>query len=93
MDNIELQKQINELKKEVERLKVKRSYQQDLMPQSVKNRAMGEANTYIFNGSTANKPTTGVSVTIGTQVYFDEGANKLYIWNSTSKAWKSVTLT
>ena len=26
-------------------------------------------------------------------VYFDESNNKLYVWNSTSSAWKSITLT
>lgn len=66
--------------------------QQNIIPGSIKNRAMGEANSYVFGGSASNKPTVGVVMNTNSfSIYFDTTANKLWIWNGS--VWKSVSLT
>jgi hypothetical protein len=91
MDNNDFKKEMEALKKRLDLLESKRIYQQDIMPQSIKNRAMGEANSYIYGGKTAKLPTIGnVINTNSFTVYFDYQTNKLYIYNGT--AFKSVTL-
>lgn len=87
----DLQKQVDELKKELDGLQQKRVFQQDITPQAVKNRHQGEANSYIYGGKTANKPTSGFVVNTNSySVYFDYQTNKLYIWNGNT--WISTTL-
>ncbi len=63
------------------------------MPDVVKMRHIGEGVRYIRGGVTAGKPTSGEEPSQGYAVYFDETTNKLYIWNRSSNAWKSATLT
>lgn len=86
---MDTQKQINDLKAEVERLKQKRVYQQDVVPGAIKMRAMGEANRYIMAGLEADRP-DGAEVTSSVTAYFATDTNKYYIWNTT--AWVSTTL-
>lgn len=94
MANEDFQNQIDNLKKEINNLKVKRIYQEDITPQSIKNRAQGEPNTYVYSGLEANLPTTGVSLKttgLGCSIYWCTDSFKLKIW--TGSVWKSVTLT
>lgn len=84
-----LKKQVEELKKELDKLKQKRVYQQDIVPDVVKTRHMGEANRYIASGLEADRP-DGFDLTGSTIAYFATDTNKLWIWNGT--AYKSVTL-
>lgn len=86
----ELTKKMEKMQYDIDVLQKKRIYQQDIVPAVVKNRHLGEANTYIYNGQSAYLPTTGNSVTIGTQVFYAEDEKKLYIWNSTNEAWDVV---
>lgn len=93
----ELVKRIVKLEQEVEFLGQKRVYQQDIVPHEVKNRHLGEPNTYIRTGLSTSRPTTGTSIKLGleyfgTQVWFEYDTNKLYIWKPNTNAWVSVTL-
>lgn len=63
------------------------SNQLDITPTSIKQRHID--GIIIFRGDVADRPTNGDTEV---QAYFAEDENKLYIWNSTSEAWKSVTL-
>lgn len=87
MDN--LAKEVEDLKREIENLKQKRIYQQDIIPDGVKQRHLGEANRYIWTGLEADLP-EGHEVTSSTVAYFCIDSNKLKIWNGT--AYVSVTL-
>lgn len=84
-----LQRQIDELKQEVERLKQRRVYQSDLAPTVVKSRHFGEGNPYFYAGLEANLPPGNV-VTSSVTCYFATDTDDLWIWNGT--AWVSVTL-
>ena len=90
MDTQSLQKQIDDLKRELERVSQKRIFQQDIVPDVVKMRHMGEANRFVWAGLEANRPTEPPNGTDSTACYFATNTNKLYIWNGT--AWKSATL-
>ena len=85
----DLQKQVDDLKEQIEQLKVKRIYQQDLINSAVKSRHLGEGNRYFLAGLDANRP-TGVSVTSSVSCYFATDTKKLYLWTGT--AYVSVTL-
>lgn len=95
MDNKDIYELVQNLRQEVESLKQQRVGQQMILPQAIKNRHMGEANTYIYGGLSANRPTRGNTIKAGNTIisisaYFETDTNKLYIWNNTT--WKSVTL-
>jgi len=83
---------IAQLQKQIDELKVRRVSQSQIIPGQVKQAAMGEPNAYVNGGTTANKPTIGNAVTFGASIYFDNGTNKLYCWNSVTSTWVSVTL-
>lgn len=65
----------------------KRVYQSGVVPASIKARNID--GLIIFRGEVAERPSNGNTEV---QVFFAEDENKLYIWNSSSEAWKSVTL-
>lgn len=61
--------------------------QDALLPGVVKNRHMGEPNSYIFAGLDANRPTTGVSLTstgFGASTYFATDTGRIYLWNGST---------
>lgn len=95
MDNIEeFKKEIEKLKQRIVILEQKRIYQADLIPQAVKNRNMGEPNSYVFSGLAANRPTTGTKLTstgFGCSIYWATDTGVLSIWSGT--AWLSETFT
>lgn len=66
-----------------------RVLQQDLVPDVVKTRHMGEANRFIFSGLEADRP-TGAQFHNSATVYFATDTNKLFIWTGT--VWVSATL-
>jgi len=86
----DLKKKVEELEKKIQKLETKRIYQMDVTPGAIKNRHLGEANTYILAGLEADRP-TGHEVTSSTVAYFAKDTNVLSIWNGT--AWVSETLT
>lgn len=90
MDTI--QKQLDDLKKEIELLKTRRVSQADILPDSVKMRAIAEGVRYLRDGVTANKPTRGEVPMQGAAVYYDRTTKKLYIWNNDNNAWDMVQL-
>lgn len=68
--------------------------QQNILPQAIKNRHLGEPNSYIYSGLAANRPTTGVKLTsagLGCSIYFSTDTNVLNIWNGT--AWQQFSTT
>ena len=88
MDNTE--KKLRELEERVVKLESRRILQQDIMPTVIKNRHMGEANSYFFSGVASKRP-TGATFGNNTTYYFATDTNVLSVWNGT--AWKSTTLT
>ena len=91
----ELHKQLDKLQKRVHDLEVKRIYQQDIIPQAVKNRHQGEANSYVVTGLDDDLPTTGVTINSFPSVsrYYAYDTKKLYIWNLDDEAWDFVQFT
>lgn len=88
------QDEIEELKKRIDLLENKRIYQMDITPQAIKNRHLGEPNSYVFSGLAVDRPTTGVSLDtagLGCSIYWAYDTGVLSIWNGT--AWLSETLT
>lgn len=88
-DPIMTKEMFADLKKDVDYLMQKRLIQQDIVPDIIKTRAMGEANRYIFSGLAAARP-NGAKFGNSTRIYFATDTNVLSVWNGT--AWKSVTL-
>lgn len=86
---MDLQKQIDDLKKQLNDLEQKRIGQQMIIPGAIKMRAMGEANRFVRAGTAANKPTTGETGTDSLAMYYDTTNNKLWVYNG---SWRSVTL-
>ena len=83
---------LKELEERIKKLESKRILQQDILPDVVKMRHIGEGVRFIRGGATADKPTSGEEPMQGNAVWYDEGAKKLYVWNRTAEAWESVTL-
>ena len=83
---------LKELEERIAKLETKRVLQQDILPDVVKMRHIGEGVRFIRGGITADKPTAGEEPMQGNAVFYDETAEKLYIWNRTSGAWVSVSL-
>lgn len=86
-----LAQKVKELEDKVEILSQRRISQLDIIPSTIKNRHMGEANTYVFSGVEADLPVAGIN--IGTQnfsMYWCTDSHKLKIWDGT--IWRSVTL-
>lgn len=85
----DLKKQLEELKRKVQFLENKRITQQQIVPDSIKSRAMGEPNRFFLSGVAADRPSPH-TVTGGVTYYFATDTNTLYVYNGT--AWKSVLL-
>lgn len=85
----ELKKRLETLEKKVKAIDEKRMFQQDIVPDAIKMRAMGEANRYVMAGLEANRP-EGFSVTDSVTAYFAIDTNKLWVWNGTT--WKYSAL-
>lgn len=90
-DAEDLQDTLDQLQKDVDFLMSKRIRQVDIVPDSVKQRAMGESNRWVRGGLEADLPVMGEPTSNGFAAYFATDTNKLWIWNGT--AWVSVTLT
>lgn len=71
----------------------KRVTQEDIENDAVKMRHVAEGVRFVRDGTTAKKPTAGEVPLQGAAMYFDYETNKLWIWNRSSKAWKSIQLT
>jgi len=82
-----LQKQINELKREVERLRQRRIYQRDVVFGEIKQVHID--GIIVFRGLAADRPTDG---TTEVQAYFAEDTSTLSIWNTVNEAWEGEVL-
>jgi len=92
MTQQELEKKMQELSEEVGQLK-RRAFQEQITPDIIKMRHIGEGVRYIRDGKTADKATSGEEPAQGAAIFFDYNTNTLYIWNRLTKAWKSEVLT
>lgn len=90
----EIQSLLEELRGRVSDLEKKRIFQQDVIPDAIKMRHIGEGVRYIQTGTAANRPTTPAVPPGSCMLYFETDTNKLYIWNTATSGggWKSVTL-
>lgn len=86
----ELKKKIEDLERKVQLLEQARMTQEKILPGVVKNRHLGEGNSYVIYGLEADLP-PGNTVTSSTIAYYSSDTNKWWIWNGT--AYKSVQLT
>lgn len=84
-----LSSQISQIRDDVQYLMDKRLIQQDIVPDIIKTRHMGEGNRYMYSGLEANRP-TGNLFGNSTTIYFATDTKKLWIWTGT--VWVSVTL-
>ncbi len=96
MDNKDLMDRIARLEQQVE-LQGKVALQigqQNIINGSIKNRALGEPNTYVFSGLAANRPTSGVKLTttgFGCSIWWSTDTHVLSIWDGVQ--WRTVTFT
>ena len=86
----EVQKRLDDLQKQIDDLRVKRIHEHDILPGEIKSKHISEGVKWIRSGITANKPTSGEDTDYGGAIYYDTTANKLYIWNTVSKTWRSA---
>jgi len=80
----ELQNKIKDLEDRIRTLEGKRIFQQDLMPDVVKMRHIGEGVRFIRSGLATNKPTAEKPMQ-GSAVYWATDTGALYLWSGT--AW------
>ena len=88
----QLKKELDKIKEEIKILRERRIHQTMILPDAIKMRAIGEGVRFVRTGVAADLPTAGEEPLQGAAVYFDETNNKWYIWNRTSGAWVSTTL-
>jgi hypothetical protein len=89
-----LMKKVKDMERRVEILETRRITQEMVTPQVIKNRAMGEPNSYVYSGLAADRPTTGVQLAStgkGCSIFWATDTGVLSIWNGT--AWLSETFT
>ena len=84
---------IVDLVNRVKNLESKRSSQTEIPPNIIKMRHIGEGVRYIQTGLAADRPTTPDEPPNSTMVYFAYDTNVLSVWNISTDAWKTVTLT
>lgn len=87
----QLKSQLDTLQAKIANIDSKRIKQQNILPDVIKMRHIGEGVRFIRSGLAASKPTKGEKPMQGSPVYFAYDTNVLYIFNGT--AWKSTTLT
>ena len=85
-------KRIKDLEDKVKLLEQKRVYRQDIAPDAVLQRHVGEGVRFIRDGTTDDLPAEGEEPSQGAAIYFDYETNELYVWNRDEGAYKSVTL-
>lgn len=79
--------ELEKLKLRIEKLEQRRVYTTDIMPKAVTQAAID--GLIIFRGLAADRPTDGSTEK---QAYFAEDTKVFSIWNTTSEAWESETL-
>jgi len=89
---INLKEEIRKLNDRIEFLEIKRLTQDSYLPDSIKQRHVGEGVRFIRGGITADKPTEGEVPMQGIAAYYDVTTKKLYLWNTTNSEWDEVQL-
>ena len=87
-----MKEKILALERQIEELRRERITQARILPDVIKQRAMGEGIRFIRGGASGDKPTLGEEPPFSSAIYFDETNNKLWVWNTTSSSWVSTTL-
>jgi len=85
-----IREKLKELTIKVAELTASRVKQQNIMPDSVKQRHVGESVRFIRSGLEADLPTEGEEPAQGSAFYFCTDSGKLKIWDGSS--WLSTTL-
>lgn len=93
MTDAERDRAIEELTKKVTLLEQKRVYRQDIAPDAVLQRHVGEGVRFIRDGLTVDLPDLGEVPSQGAAIFFNYETNSLSVWNRGTDAWKSTTLT
>ena len=84
-----LEDRVKKLEQEIEKLRTRRTSQADYIPDSIKQRHIGEGVRFIQAGLEADRPSANIPMQ-GQQIYFCTDSFKLFVYTGT--AWKSVTL-
>lgn len=99
MEHDGLSKEVEKLKHRMDLLEQRRVSQTSVLPQAITNRAMGEPNTYVFSGLSANRPAEGFQLSTtgyGCSIYWSYDTGILSIWQpaigSNPAGWLEVTL-
>jgi hypothetical protein len=79
----DLQIKIKKLEDRIDTLEGRRLLQQDFLPGCVKNRAMGEANSYLYAGVASKRP-TGAKFGNNVTYYYATDTDVFYIWDGIS---------
>lgn len=87
-----LKAKLNELEREIDKLKKKRVYQTDIPRDVVKMRHIGEGVRFIQTGLAADRPTTPAEPDSSCMIWFSYDTNVLSVWNTSTNAWKTTTL-
>lgn len=88
-----IKKRLDQLEKDFATFKAKRITQEQVIPGSIKMRAMGEANRFVRGGLAANRPTAGETTSDGLAFYYETDTKKLKIYDYDNEVWREVTLT
>lgn len=88
---MDIEKRLKELEKRIKLLEQKRIFQQDIIPDAIKMRHMGEGNRFVRSGLEADLPTVPETGTDSSAMYFATDTDTLYIYNGTT--WVSEVLT
>ena len=83
MNNEELIKKIKDLEERLSKVETRRLIQSDFLPGCVKNRAMGEADSYFFSGLAVDRP-TGIKFGNNVTYYYCIDTNVLSIYDGTT---------
>ena len=86
-----LEERVKQLEGDIEQLRNRRVFQQDIIPDAIKMRAMGEGNRFMRGGAAADKPTKGENATDSVAYYYDTTAHKLWVYDN--GVWKYAQLT
>lgn len=90
MTQAELEKKIESLERQLGDLK--RISQEAIRPDTIKMRHIGEGVRYVQTGLAADRPETPAEPPNSCMIYFAYDANVLSVWNTSTNAWKTTTL-
>jgi hypothetical protein len=88
---MDLEKEIEKLKQEVEKLKTRRVGQSEVLNSAIKMRHIGEGIKFIQSGLVADLPAVNIPMQ-GTQIFYAYDSKKFYAYNKVNSEWDEVQL-